>query len=117
MPVIRPRNRLVYFRVSEDEFQQFTQICESSGARSISDLARSAMQRMIQSDNHDAGNQLTAKLTVLETIIWDLNHQLRALTALLAGHDGLKGAGLENSQSNSNTNHGEYVTNEIDQVE
>jgi hypothetical protein len=46
MAVLKPRNRLVYFRVSEEEFQLFTNMCQAEGARSISDLARVALQRL-----------------------------------------------------------------------
>ena len=47
MAVLKPRERLVYFRVSEDEFRQFVGVCEQAGARSVSDLARNAVQRLI----------------------------------------------------------------------
>ena len=86
MSVLKPRNRLVYFRVSEDEFQQFNQMCELVGARSISDLARSAIQRMIQQDiNHrpSSTDPVAAKLTVLETIVCDLDRKVQQLTALV----------------------------------
>ena len=85
MSVLKPRNRLVYFRVSEDEFQQFNQMCESVGARSISDLARSAIQRMIQQDGSQqpADDPVAAKLTILETIVCDLDRKVQHLTALV----------------------------------
>jgi len=38
MAVLKPRERLVYFRITEDEFHQFANVCEQEGARSISDL-------------------------------------------------------------------------------
>jgi hypothetical protein len=47
---MRPRNRLVYFRLSEDEFQELNELCRDASARSISDVARQAVQNMIQ--NH-----------------------------------------------------------------
>ncbi len=47
---MRPRNRLVYFRLSEDEFQELNELCRIASARSISDVARQAVQKMIQ--NH-----------------------------------------------------------------
>ena len=90
MSVLKPRNRLVYFRVSEDEFQQFNQMCESVGARSISDLARSAIQRMIQQDGNQqppAADPVAAKLTVLETIVCDLDRKVQQLTALVGWQD------------------------------
>ncbi len=43
MPVYRPRTRLVNFRLSEEEFQQLKETCARSGARSVSDYARSSV--------------------------------------------------------------------------
>jgi hypothetical protein len=83
MSVLRPRNRLVYFRVSEDEFQRFNNICEAIGARSISDLARSAMQNMIQGANDGHPDPVAAKLTVLEAMVNDLSQKIQLLTTSL----------------------------------
>ena len=78
MSVIRPRNRLVYFRVSEDEYKQFNQLCKSAGARSISDLARNAMERMVN-DSKAAGRQdeVVNRLVILEKIITEMNSRLQ----------------------------------------
>jgi len=43
VPVFRPRTRLVNFRLSEDEYQELKSTCSKSGARSVSDYARSAV--------------------------------------------------------------------------
>jgi hypothetical protein len=47
MSVLRPRNRLVNFRLSEDEFESLKLACENSGARSISDFARGSVLERI----------------------------------------------------------------------
>ncbi len=39
---------MVYFRLSEDEFQELNELCRSASARSISDVARQAVQNMLQ---------------------------------------------------------------------
>src|SRR5580704_4782187 len=84
MSVLKPRNRLVYFRVSEDEFQQFNQMCESVGARSISDLARSAIQQMIQQHGDlQRPDPLAAKVMILETIVDDLDRKVQQITTSL----------------------------------
>jgi hypothetical protein len=86
MAVLRPRNRLVYFRVSEDEFQQFNQICEAERARSVSDLARYAVQRMINDGNGKSRPEdVAAKLQVLEAGICDLSRRVQELTAFVKG--------------------------------
>ena len=43
MSVLRPRNRLVNFRLSEDEVDRLKASCALQGARSVSDFARSAV--------------------------------------------------------------------------
>ena len=47
MTILRPRSRSITVRLSEEEFATFQQLCVSTGARSISDLARKAMQEVL----------------------------------------------------------------------
>jgi len=86
MSVLRPRNRLVYFRVSEDEFEQFNQMCETARARSISDLARFAVLRMISDAGGKANpDDVVEKLKLLEAGICDLNKRVEELTTFVRG--------------------------------
>jgi metallophosphoesterase superfamily enzyme len=79
--VLKPRERLVYFRISEDEFRQFVGVCEQEGARSVSDLARTAIQRLIaEGDRQRNGEELTQKMERLENLIAALTEQLQLLT-------------------------------------
>ena len=82
MSVLKPRKRLVYFRLSEDEFQRVSSFCESSGARSISELARLAIQEFV---NVAAGEEaaLEGRLRDLERLLSQLNERLRELTCAL----------------------------------
>ena len=83
MAVLKPRNRLVYFRVSEDEFQQFTTLCQNGGARSISDLARDAMSRLLaEADVGKNGDSTSPQVTMLDRLIAEVSEQLRQLTSL-----------------------------------
>ena len=43
MSVLKPRNRLINFRLTEEEFEKLRDACRHQGARSISDFARSAV--------------------------------------------------------------------------
>ena len=82
MAVLKPRERLVYFRVSEDEFRQFVSVCEQAGARSVSDLARNAVQRLIAEGIQQRGDEeMTAKMQRLEKLIAEVTEQLQLLTA------------------------------------
>jgi hypothetical protein len=78
--VLRPRERLVYFRISEDEFRQFSSVCEEAGARSVSDLARSAVQRLIDDGKrHREGQEIEEKIRMLDRLIAEVTEQLRVL--------------------------------------
>lgn len=89
MAVLKPRERLVYFRISEDEFHQFLDVCEQEGARSVSDLARSAVQRLITDGNRDREErELAPKVQILEQLIGELTAQVRLLTTLLQRRNG-----------------------------
>ena len=83
MAVLKPRERLVYFRITEDEFHQFAGVCEQAGARSISDLARNAVQRLIAEGNRERENHdLAPKMQSLEKLIAEVTAQLQMLTTL-----------------------------------
>jgi hypothetical protein len=79
--VLKPRERLVYFRISEDEFRQFVTVCEQVGARSMSDLARNAVQGLIADGQRRQQTQvMDEKVRVLEELIAAVTEQLRLLT-------------------------------------
>jgi hypothetical protein len=84
--VLKPRERLVYFRVSEDEFRQFVSVCEQAGARSVSDLARNAVQRLIADGHRNReDHSIDEKIQVLERLIAAVTEQLHLLAAKEAG--------------------------------
>lgn len=90
MAVLKPRERLVYFRISEDEFRQFVSVCEQEGARSVSDLARSAVQRLIaEGHRHREGEELAEKMHRLEQLIAAVTEQLQLLTRTQGSEDGM----------------------------
>jgi septation ring formation regulator EzrA len=71
---------LVYFRVSEDEFRQFVSVCEQAGARSVSDLARNAVQRLIaDGQRHLEDHSIEDRIQVLERLIAAVTEQLELL--------------------------------------
>ncbi len=111
MAVLKPRERLVYFRISEDEFHRFVSVCEQEGARSVSDLARSAVQRLISNcDRNREERELQPKVEQLEKLIAELNGQLQLLGLLLKRHD----AALAGTAPDG-TNGGARLTQAFDQ--
>jgi hypothetical protein len=78
--VLKPRERLVYFRISEDEFRQFVSVCEQAGARSVSELARNAVQRLIaDGQRRQEDQELDNKIQILERLIAAVTEQLHFL--------------------------------------
>lgn len=83
MSVLRPRNRLVNFRLSEDEFEKLRASCSVQGARSISDFARSSvLDRIERGSNGFSGptrvHQLDHKVLELETRVGQLLNLVQA---------------------------------------
>ena len=87
MSVIRRRNRQVYFRVSEDEFQRFVELCNSAGARSISDLARSAIEKLLRESTDGPDGVVLERLKSIDDHLHDVDLTLRRLTQLLDNQD------------------------------
>jgi hypothetical protein len=97
MAVIKPRSRLVYFRVTEDEFHRFMQLCERNGSRSISDLIRDTMHRLlIEADEEDNGAD--SKVRALDRLIAEVSAQLQQL-AFLQGRTSVDRDGLSSSET------------------
>lgn len=82
LPGVKPRTRLVYFRISEDEFTQFCGLCEEQGVRSLSELARLAVRSMLRSEKTA---NLSVRLSELERCILELNRHLSTLPRARAG--------------------------------
>ena len=79
MPVVSPKTRVVYFRLSHGEFQKLSSLCQDlEGARSVSELSRSAVQKLIlkNENGYDGG---LASLKNLNRMIAELGEQIEQL--------------------------------------
>lgn len=83
MAVLKPRNRLVYFRVSEEEFQLFTSMCQAEGARSISDLARVALQRLAHEHKGNSEDVFLEKLRLINEALNELWQKVQGINGQL----------------------------------
>jgi hypothetical protein len=72
---------MVSVRLSHEEYSRFQTICESRGIRSLSDLARTAMQRMEAS--HDGADPLWHEVGTLRNQIRGLSLELERITKQL----------------------------------
>src|SRR5262245_35999909 len=83
MAVLNPRSRLVYFRVSEEEFQALNRVCQSQGARSLSVLMRSAMQGMIDGTHSNERGSVADHLRDVDGRLDELRYELQRLAELI----------------------------------
>ncbi len=89
MSVLKPRNRLVNFRLSEEEFERMKSACQKSGARSVSDFARGAVLRAMEEAELGATiSGEVAPLARLDQVVTTLEERVEQLLRLLEGVSG-----------------------------
>jgi len=86
MSVFRPRNRLVNFRLSEDEFERLRTSCAQHGARSISDFARSSVLRRLE--EAPGSQNLPSQLSHLGHKLTELESRVGQLVRIIASGRG-----------------------------
>lgn len=84
MKVLRPRSRMISVRLSEEEYVTLHRLCSETGARSISDLTRDAVQVLLRSANGDAF--LGTYMDELRTQMQELHKKIEQLSADLSSH-------------------------------
>lgn len=81
MAVLKRRCRFVTFRLLENEYEEFLVLCAREGARSLSDLARSALLRL---NEHAEANRLHAKLDMLAESVQEVDREVKRLATIMA---------------------------------
>ena len=82
MPVLVPRIRTIGVRLSEEEYSALEKFCVESGARSISDVARTAICNVVSRVNQDYS--LASAVSAHSAQVKDLEHRVEQLTAEIA---------------------------------
>jgi len=75
MPLLKPRNRAVVFRLTQEEYDALLAACLRSGGRSLSDYARSSLLNSI--------NAADPSIHRLETKLNETNSALQSLVLLV----------------------------------
>lgn len=65
------KSKMVSFRLSQEEYQRFRALCAAQGVRSLSDLARTAMQKLVAAES---------RADPLSLEVQDLRSQVRSLS-------------------------------------
>jgi hypothetical protein len=93
MMVLKQRCRPVTFRMQWDEYDLLMKACESAGARSISQFARTAVLQKVRAVNAPKGtlsgdlSTLSERLGELDTSLEDTRRRIRSVLGS-AGADG-----------------------------
>lgn len=78
MSGLKPRNRLVNFRLTEEEYTRLAAVCARKGSPSISDFARAAILRTIEAETGREG-LLESLLAAFGDRLSDLERGFRSL--------------------------------------
>ncbi len=76
---------MVSIRLLDDEYRQLKELCETTGARSVSDLAREAMFRLLGPSGEGGQAAVEDRLRQLDQKVARLDAQLEALESRLSG--------------------------------
>ena len=91
MTLLRNRTKVVYFRVSEAEFERYMDFCRAQGVRSISDLARSGLENLVAEGHGDTLSGLNERVTALNSLIATLSGTIQHLTEVVQDQKPLPG--------------------------
>jgi len=82
----RRRDKLVYFRISEAEFAEMLKARDARGARSVSDLAREAVNAFIIQPS-PPNEEMKDCVDALQTIVRELRESLLQLGSIVVACD------------------------------
>jgi hypothetical protein len=79
MPEFKRKNRMISLRISEEEYESLKHLYTSQGARSLSEFARLAIDRVIGFDRHPEDRSLESRFTALDGRVAGLQTELARL--------------------------------------
>lgn len=85
MTLINKRSRMVSIRLSDDEFRKLHEVCATTGARSISDLARDAMHKLMANGvcHEREADGVCERLQSLDERVTQLQQEMTRLASLV----------------------------------
>jgi hypothetical protein len=81
MANLQNRTRVVYVRVSAEEFEHFRDLRQRYGARNMSDLVRAAVETMGRQRDASFESEVTHRLQILEDALERLNLKMELMTS------------------------------------
>lgn len=91
------RSRVIRFRVSPEESERLTKFLPVSGARSLSDLARTVLMEAMSGRSRHADPAVVGELRKMDGTLREIHDQLGEIRHMLAGSGSQAGAASEES--------------------
>jgi hypothetical protein len=87
MAVFKRRSKLVSFRLSEEDYRSLIEICQTRGARSVSEVARDAMHGLLGVNGHGNGSEtrLESQVVQLQSRLEELDREVKRLAGMVGG--------------------------------
>ncbi len=81
MAVLKTRDRIVVFRLTQEEYKRLMKACSHTGARNLSDYTRA--QLLDPSASRTSPDRIETRLTKFDKRLSELQGQVRQMTRLL----------------------------------
>jgi hypothetical protein len=81
MPSLHQRNRIVVFRLSQDEYDRLRTACAAAGGRTLSDFTRSELLTLVQTDTGGIERkfvEIDRKLSALQALVEHVSDRIAA---------------------------------------
>jgi hypothetical protein len=85
---VNKKSKMISFRLSSEEFRMLQGACAKTGARSVSELARAAMQRIILDHGFSPGST-DSEVRELKLKFTALAAEVQRLSRLITGSESL----------------------------
>jgi hypothetical protein len=74
---MKARTKMISYRISAKEYEQFQEFCSARGSASVSELARTAVNRLVRDPAYVPENLLESRLDELEAQLHLLSLELK----------------------------------------
>jgi hypothetical protein len=80
----KTRSKMISFRVSTREYEQFRDFCVAQGTHSVSELARTAVNKLVTDPTFAVDNVLEARVNELEGQLHMLSLEMKRIKQVAA---------------------------------
>jgi hypothetical protein len=87
MSIIKPKNKMISFRLSDQEYDELRSVCESQGVRSLSDFARLAIEKLIAGGEVGTETGLQSRIEALNSRVQVLDRAVERLAEIVDLHN------------------------------